>query len=134
MKNSLILYLTFSLFLFVSHKCWSNDLDKMEVKTVSKNLIVANKGKTQGVHINEVYSINREGNVIGKAKVLLIEDNLCGLKILQLQPGFFVKNGDVLIKNRNNESQKSKKGYIFRPPKPIYCIYFFKKDENKIST
>lgn len=94
----------------------------MRVQVVSQNLIVADKGSRQGVQINAVYDIYRQGHVIGKARVLLIEEDLCGLKVIHLMPGFMVKLGDLLAKNSHERTRRQKKGYIYRPPKPNYCF------------
>lgn len=116
--NNISFHLIAAILLFlVPFSAFSQEFEEMQVKNVSKNLIVANKGKSQGVQINAVYNINRAGQIIGKAKVLLIEENLCGLKILKIQPGFFVKLGDVLIKNLSDSIKEHEKGYIYRPPK-----------------
>jgi hypothetical protein len=125
---SIILHLLFSFTAF------GQVLDKMQVKTVSKNLIVADKGKSQGIQVNTVYNINREGQNIGKAKVLLIEDNLCGLKILQLQPGIFVKFGDTLIKNPTDNSIKHKRGYIYKPPRFKLCFNELSVQDSKVQS
>lgn len=129
MKKYFFSIICVGLILQFSINSFGQEIEKMQVKTVSKNLIVADKGKSQGIQINSIYSINREGQIIGKAKVLLIEDNLCGLKILHLRPGIFVKFGDTLIKNSSESKIEHKKGYIYRPPKFKLCSnYFYDKE------
>ena len=124
MKSKISLFLCFSLLFILAGELLSPAVVEMHVKIASKNLIVANKGKNQGVQKNTIYTINREGQIIGKAKVMLIEDNLSGLKVIDITPGFYVKDGDILIINlqKNHPKQEEDNGYIYRPLRPNYCL------------
>ncbi len=106
------------------------NITEMTIKKVSKNLIIADKGDSQGIQKNLICDIAQEGRIIGQAKVLLIEDDMCGLKIIKLDQGYEVKPGDSLLVNPKENELKNKGGYRYRHPKWQYCCVI----QSEIST
>jgi len=121
MKHIISSFLCLIFIFILGSNLYGQKVNEMKVKIVSQTLIVANKGKKQGVQKNTIYNIFREGQTIGQAKVLLLEEELSGLKVIKIDPGYSVKNGDLLIIQTKRRKSGHNDGILFRPLRPIYC-------------
>ncbi len=97
--------------------------EEMKVLRISDNLLVADKGSEQGVQKDSIYEIHKEKKVIGQAKALLVKENLCGLKIIKLEPGYKIQPEDQLtLSIIKNSKKKDEGGFIFKMLKYRYCL------------
>jgi hypothetical protein len=127
MKNIISSIVLITLIFVFGSDLYGQKVNEMKVKIVSQNLIVANKGKKQGVQKNSIYNICREGQTIGQAKVLLLEEEVSGLKVIKIESGYSVKNGDLLIIEKKRRKSGHNDGILFRPLRPKYCNKPFEK-------
>lgn len=69
---------------------------EMRVLKVKEDNCVAYIGGIAGVKEQDFYSIVRDNLTIGKAQVIAVEKDICGLKITEVNSGFNVEIGDYL--------------------------------------
>lgn len=89
--------------LLLDESLFSQDYHEMKINKIDSDVIVANKGKNHGVLENSIYDIIRlissNRKIIGKAKVLIVKDNISGLKIIEMLPGYNIDISDALVLN-----------------------------------
>ena len=98
-------------FLIISTECFATQKEtEMTVIKTKGNYLVANKGSSQDVIVNAIYDIvsvtSKERKIIGQAKVVLVRNNMSGLKILKLASGYIVKPGYILVENIKKYSEE----------------------------
>lgn len=90
----------------------AQSLGEMLVTKVKNTALVGNMGRHQGISRNSIFLIVKKGpggqRVVGKAKVLLVEENVSGLKVIELEPATHVEPGDLLIPAPSSDSQEKK--------------------------
>ncbi len=73
---------------------------EMTVIDSKEEFIIANKGSDHGITENSTYQIIRKTSlgekIIGMAKVRLIKEKRCGLKVTQIDEKFKIQKGDIL--------------------------------------
>jgi len=111
MSKILIILLIVCHFLIISKECYSIQKEtEMKVIKTKGTYLVANKGSSQDVTINSIYDIisvtSKERKIIGQAKVVLVRNNISGLKILNLATGYIIKPGYILIQNIKKYSEE----------------------------
>lgn len=124
MMRKVAFFLFFVMVIFSFSQSYSQQVAaEMKVLRISDNLLVADKGSVQGVQKDSIYEIHKQKKVIGQAKALLVKDNLCGLKIIKLEPGYKIQPKDQLtLSIVKNSKKKDEGGYIFRMLKYRYCL------------
>ncbi len=94
------LQLIFFLILFIN-QCYSKQTEfEFKIIKVKKNSLIANKGSEHGITINSVYDIihvnSNDRKIVGQAKVVIIREKICGLKVIKLSSNLNIVTGDLL--------------------------------------
>jgi len=97
--------------LMVTLPCLPSPLvGEMVIKKIKNTTIIANMGSIQGITPNSIFLIVKKGpdgqKIVGKAKVLLVEENISGLKVIELEPATQIEIGDLLIPASSLDSQE----------------------------
>jgi hypothetical protein len=66
----------------------------MKVLLINGSKFAANKGASKGVTTGSIYLITRNNTIIGRAEVITVRQNICALKILEINRN--IKIGDKL--------------------------------------
>jgi len=76
---------------------------EMLVIDTQDSFLIGNKGSAQGIAENSMYSIIRKTSIgetaIGAAKVVLLRERRCGLKVTGINEGLTAQKGDILREN-----------------------------------
>jgi len=99
-RTAVLLLIAHAIFLFVPAFSQDRALYTMSVTAVKNNTIIAGKGSDHGITPDMVFSIIRvkdnEEYSVGEAKVVLVKNNRCGLRVTNLSYSELVKVGDLL--------------------------------------
>ncbi|MCA9734303.1 MAG: hypothetical protein H6696_03930 [Deferribacteres bacterium] len=80
---------------------------EMRVLKVKEDKCVAYVGGIKGIKENASYSIVRDNKSIGKAQVIAVENDICGLLITEVKSGYVVDIGDYLKPDLDTAKSKS---------------------------
>jgi len=99
-RTAVSLLIAHAIFLFAPGFSQDKVLRTMTVTVVKNSTLVAGKGSDYGITPDMEFSIIRVNNnkeyAIGEAKVVLVKNNRCGLRVTNLTDSELVKVGDLL--------------------------------------
>lgn len=76
-----------------------NSSDAMRILRIKGDYFSANRGRLHGVRENDIYNISRMGiGIIGRARVVIVREEVSALEILDFNNAYSLKVGDLLQK------------------------------------
>ncbi|MBN2412485.1 hypothetical protein JXQ31_12415 [candidate division KSB1 bacterium] len=99
MKNiSYILIFCYSILILAPYHVFSQD-ETIRILKIKDDRFATDVGSIHGVKKDSIYLINQKNVIIGKAKVIIVKEKMCAMKLISLQPGKQIQVGDQLILN-----------------------------------
>jgi hypothetical protein len=83
----------------------------MIIENILDNVITANRGSNHDIKVGDIFylqkTIQDSTVTCGKAKVIILHEEKCGLKIIEKNENVYVKKGDILTKTDLNNQNNS---------------------------
>ena len=105
MKRCISVFVISSYLFFIFSPSVVAQQSSMKVLKVKGDKCIANMGAIHNIAKNSYYVIVQNNANIGKAKVIAVREKICALKIISLNFGAMVEQGDLLIPDNESYSE-----------------------------